>query len=34
MPPRCEAWLSDRMVSAHEAGFNLRGIVPLPQYLA
>jgi hypothetical protein len=30
-PPRSEAWLRDRMVSASEAGFNLRESSPLPR---
>jgi hypothetical protein len=33
-PPRGRAWLRDRMVSSHEAGFNLRGTWPLSQDLA
>ena len=33
-PPRRRAWLSNRRVSSNEVGFNLRGIVPLAQYLA
>ena len=30
-PPRGRAWLRDRMVSANEAGFNLRERSPLPR---
>jgi hypothetical protein len=30
-PPRCRAWLRGHMVSANEAGFNLREKAPLPR---
>ena len=30
-PSRCRAWLRDSMVSATEAGFDLREIRPLPR---
>jgi hypothetical protein len=33
-PPRCRAWLRDRMVSPNEAGLDLRGMPPLSQDLA
>jgi hypothetical protein len=33
-PPRRQAWLSNRMVSSNEAGFNLRGTSPLSQNFA
>jgi hypothetical protein len=33
-PPRCRAWLRDRMVSSNEAGLDLRGMPPLSQHLA
>ena len=30
-PPKCRAWLRDRMVSAREAGIDLRETLPLPR---
>ena len=33
-PPRGRTWLRDRMVSAHEVDFNLRGIRPWLKTLA
>jgi hypothetical protein len=33
-PPKCCAWLRDRMLSSDEAGLDLRGMPPLSQYLA
>jgi hypothetical protein len=33
-PSRCRGWLKEPRVRAHEAGFDLRGLRPLPQYLA
>jgi hypothetical protein len=33
-PPRCPAWLRDRMVSSNEVDFNLRGTGPLSQDFA
>ena len=33
-PSRRRGWLQEHMVSSNEAGFDLRGMRPLPQYLA
>jgi hypothetical protein len=33
-PSRRRVWLKEHMVSSNEAGFDLRGMRPLPQHLA
>jgi hypothetical protein len=33
-PPRCRAWLRDRMVSSNKVDLNLRGMGPLSQDFA